>query len=132
MKKLLWSLVSATLLFAPTSSKAGVQSPGHPTCKGNDDGSGACFGTFASFRNSTDATARAVFELNAAATESVVYYQFNATLSGVDYACTANAPTLAAAWPMAMAARGYFFVKWDSQGNCTHLELQNDTAFSPF
>jgi hypothetical protein len=51
-------------------------------------------------------------------------WAFGALLNGVRYTCTANAAVGPMA-PMLVSARGYFDITWDSNGNCTYLDLDN-------
>jgi hypothetical protein len=80
-----------------------------------------------SFRNSSDQNAYAEFWQGYGS-----YGGFQGQVNGRYYSCQLSAqlyPAVAAQWPQAMGARGYFAVNWDKNGYCSQLFIVNGSQY---
>lgn len=126
LKTVKWGAVAAMTLAAlavPGRSEAGDTSYVSPDCVKYSDGSGYCRGSMLGFRNSPYTDAWAVFETNL--TNNWTY--FFAKYNGQYFACYPDAAT-SARFASAMAANGYFYVRWDTTSTCTTLYVFNESS----
>jgi hypothetical protein len=83
-----------------------------------------CSGTLAGARNSANSTDFASFIYNLGNSTG-----FSASYLGQQYACVSPTSSVQSEWPVAMAARGYFWVHMDFNGNCTMVEFYNSSQY---
>ncbi len=124
-RKLSMALVLAALCAIPAVSHAG------DTYESFSCGSNSCWGTFLGARDSTTSSDFVWFQQVSSA--SGARNTFYATYAGTQHSCVA--PTtgpIAAEWPQATLAQGYFYIAWDAYGNCNSLGLTNGSPYSTF
>jgi hypothetical protein len=83
-----------------------------------------CSGVLAGARNSTTTTDFATFTYTLGSTAG-----FSASYNGQQYACAPSSSGLQSEWPVAIGARGYFYVSMDLNGNCTSVQLANSSQY---
>lgn len=133
MKTPLRILTTLSLAFSLTAS-AGATYSGY-SCHKNADGSGSCSGSFQSVRNNAPSGDQILFR-QMSSTYRNFYARWTTTgTSWTSAVCAANDslyPSVTAMWPLAMNAKGYFYVAWDADGYCSYLEILNGSAYSSF
>jgi hypothetical protein len=92
-------------------------------CSKAADGSGYCYGTFESFRNSSDPSAYIAFTQYATGTRI-----FQAQYANVYMSCTPDAPS-SSIWPILMANQGYFLVYWNAAGTCNNVSTNSGSLY---
>ena len=112
--------LGAALTMA-ADSRAGYTVAPFAVCSGT-----ACYGTMAGFRNNADPQAYAEF-----GSDTGAGWFFQAQLNGTNYSC--SAPTSNAALmsqtSQALGVQGYFYVTWNSSGQCTWLLLETASSY---
>ena len=128
LKPALLTAAFALVGLVPAVADAGAQYT-MASCSKNADFSGSCSGNFLGFRNNSDYDARAYFYVNSNGTMG-----FSARLNGISYSCSVNSayPAMVDIFPQLMTARGYFYLTWDSAGNCTYTMFYNGSQYANY
>jgi hypothetical protein len=119
-------VLASSVLFA-ADGRAGLQISPYFECATSTSG-GYCYGTFLGARTDNNNNDDAAFTMIVNTNGSVGYY-FYGTYQGVNHTCTAPAPQ-SSAIAAGLASRGYFDVSWNAAGECTYVQIDNDSAFS--
>jgi len=126
---LLGAGVALASLFLASDAGAGAQYGDYEYCS-----TGFCEGTFGGFRNSSNAGDFVnfwYFTNSAGANEP----GFLASYAGSYFSCevVSGSTTLFTAWPTVMAPTTFFYITWNSSGQCTTLETFNASYYnSPY
>jgi hypothetical protein len=122
-------LAAAAVAAVSSDSQAGASWNATNGCAQFGTAGGSCWGTGTWFRNSSDPNAFETFTINNAASNGSTY--FSAQLNGHYYSCSSNAPWAYQVWPaiIASAPKGYFYVSWDANGNCTSATVDYGSEF---
>lgn len=125
MKKGLLGLLAAMTLAGGVAHAGQVYDSAY--CYKNADSSGGCYGTFAGFRDTTNANDYAEFYSPYNGNGGGIY--FYGSLANVGYSCTVNISTTPS-WllPTAMIGHSYFSVAWDKNANCTSTSFINTST----
>jgi hypothetical protein len=123
--KTVLSLLTALAAFAVAqTSDAGASYPSSAYCNWNTDGSGACSGTLAAFRASSDPNAYAAFFSNSA------YSSVEGQLNGRFFYCVASPSQVPVVQTLASATPTAFFTVWfNTTGSCTNLQVYSLSQF---
>jgi hypothetical protein len=115
--------VTLATLAVPGRSEAGDSSYVLPDCVKYTDGSGYCRGSMKGFRNSSYADAWATFEADITGSWTYFFARYNNQY----FSCYPNTDT-SSRYASALAANGYFYVRWDSSATCTTLYVFNESS----
>ncbi len=119
---IVYSLISAPEAVAGRQSESA-------TCF-NNVSSSYCFGTFAGFRNHPEPDARATFSKRS---DNSLW--FSAVFRGNNFFCSATSASpqgVRDLWDHALTHRGYFYIRWNTEGVCDFLQLLNGSEYATF
>jgi hypothetical protein len=117
-------VVAASTLLT-SDARAGAQYGAWEYCA-----TGACEGTYMGFRNSPNPNDYVEFFINP--NPGFAPGVFYASYAGNFYTCyvPTTGTELAAAFLAAPSMSGGFYISWNSSGQCTFLQLNQDSAYS--
>jgi hypothetical protein len=115
--------VVASSVYVASDADAGGQNGPTEYCS-----TGVCYGTMGGFRNSSNAGDYAYFQATGG---GGAYGNFYASYAGSYYSCyLPTGSPLISSFPETLSPMGFFWIAWNSSGQCTSFYLVNSSLYT--